>query len=27
LYLERRNRMIRNEAVNDQDPFQDFDIE
>jgi phospholipid-binding lipoprotein MlaA len=27
LYLERRNRMIRNQAVNNQDPFQEFDVE
>lgn len=27
LYLERRNRMIRNESADSQDPFQDFDVE
>ena len=27
LYLERRNRMIRNQSTNQQDPFQEFDIE
>ena len=27
LYLERRNRMIRNQSNNQQDPFQEFDIE
>ena len=27
LYLERRNRMITNQAADDQDPFQDFDVE
>lgn len=27
LYLERRNRMIRNQSTESQDPFQDFDIE
>ena len=27
LYLERRNRMIRNQSADTQDPFQEFDIE
>ena len=27
LYLERRNRMIRNQSADEQDPFQEFDIE
>ena len=27
LYLERRNRMIRNQSADQQDPFQEFDIE
>ncbi len=27
LYLERRSRMIRNESMEDQDPFQDYDLE
>ena len=27
LYLERRNRMITNQAVDKQDPFQDFNVE
>jgi len=27
LYLERRNRMIRNQSNDQQDPFQEFDIE
>ena len=27
LYLERRNRMIRNQAADNQDPFQEFDVE
>ncbi len=27
LYLERRNRMVRNQSADQQDPFQEFDIE
>ena len=27
LYLERRSSMIRNQKIDDTDPFQDFDVE
>ena len=27
LYLERRNRMIRNQSADKQDPFKDFDLD
>ena len=27
LYLERRSSMIRNQSVNETDPFQEFDVE
>ena len=27
LYLERRNRMIRNQSSDKQDPFKDFDLD